>query len=236
MAPEWAAGGGLPYAMSERPTVLQARAPRQSSLSSPHGCIQRGHVAVHPPAVLSFPVHQAMEIPMRKILPVLAVPVVLLSCSAAAQMADIPEPVRVPSGHTMSMKALGVGELTYECKAKPADATAFEWVFVGPIAKLMDTTTNKEVGRYYAGPTWESTDGSKITGKQVAIAPAAAGNIPLQLVKTEPAMGSGAMTGVTYIQRVNTKGGVAPADPCAATSAGMKKQVPYQAVYVFYRM
>lgn len=173
---------------------------------------------------------------MRKFLPVFALPAVLLSFSAAAQTMDVPEPVRVPSGHTMAMKALGVGELTYECKARAADTSAFEWVFVGPVAKLMDMATNREVGKYYAGPTWESTDGSKITGKQVAIAPAAAGNIPMQLVKTEPAMGSGAMTGVTYIQRVNTRGGVAPADPCAATSAGMKKQVPYQAEYVFYRM
>ena len=44
------------------------------------------------------------------------------------------------------------------------------------------------------------------------------------------------MTGITYIQRVNTKGGVAPADPCAAASAGTKKQVAYQADYVFFKM
>ena len=96
--------------------------------------------------------------------------------------------------------------------------------------------SNKEVGKYYAGPTWESADGSKVTGKQVAVAPATPGSIPLQLVKAEPAMGSGAMSGVTYIQRVNTKGGVAPADPCMASSAGMKKQVAYQADYIFFKM
>lgn len=160
---------------------------------------------------------------------------VSLGSSLALAQADLPEPVRVPAGHTMAMKAVGVGELTYECKAKAADANAYEWVFVGPVAKLMDAS-NKEVGKYYAGPTWESMDGSKVTGKQVAVAPAQPGSIPLQLVKAEPAMGKGAMTGVTYIQRVNTKGGVAPADPCTASSAGMKKQVPYQADYVFFRM
>ena len=104
------------------------------------------------------------------------------------------------------------------------------------MARLIDTTSNKEIGRYYAGPTWEAMDGSKVTGKQVAVAPAASGNIPLQLVKTEPATGKGAMSGVTYIQRVNTKGGVAPADACSASNAGTKKQVPYQAEYVFYAM
>ena len=76
------------------------------------------------------------------------------------------------------------------------------------------------VGKYYAGPTWEAADGSKVTGKQVAVAPAAPGNIPLQLVKADPAMGAGAMTGVSYIQRLNTKGGVAPATACDADGQG----------------
>jgi hypothetical protein len=173
---------------------------------------------------------------MHKIVSIALVSCLPLSFQATAQMmADLPEPVRVPAGHQMAMKAVGVGELTYECRAKAADPAAFEWVFVGPVAKLMDAA-NKEVGKYYAGPTWESMDGSKVTGKQVAVAPSTPGNIPLQLVKAEPAIGSGAMSGITYIQRVNTKGGVAPSDPCAAASAGTKKQVPYQADYVFYKM
>jgi len=158
-----------------------------------------------------------------------------LSFAASAQMMDLPEPVRAPTGAQMVMKAVGVGELAYECRAKAGDAASFEWAFVGPTAKLMDSSMSKEVGKYYAGPTWESTDGSKITGKQVAVAPAAPGNIPLQLVKAEPALGSGAMTGITYIQRVNTKGGVAPPDSCTASSVGTKKMVPYQADYVFYK-
>lgn len=89
------------------------------------------------------------------------------------------------------------------------------------------------MGKYYAGPTWETMDGGKVTGKQVGVAPSSAGNIPLQLVMTEP--GSGAMKDVTYIQRVNTKGGVAPADPCNASTKGAKKTVPYSADYVFYK-
>ncbi len=173
---------------------------------------------------------------MRKAFRFAAVPLACLSLGAAAQMMDVPEAVRVPAGHQIAMTAVGVGELTYECRPKANDAAAFEWTFVGPVAKLMDAKSSKEVGKYYAGPTWEALDGSKVTGKQVAIAPSSAGNIPLQLVKAEPAMGSGAMMGVTYIQRVNTKGGVAPIDPCAAPSAGMKKQVPYQADYVFFKM
>ena len=51
------------------------------------------------------------------------------------------------------------------------------------------------------------------------------GSIPLQLVQASPAMGSGAFTGVTYIQRVNTMGGVAPAAPCNAATMGSKQTV-----------
>ena len=48
-------------------------------------------------------------------------------------------------------------------------------------------------------------------------------------------MGSGAMSGVTYIQRVNTMGGVAPASACDAANAGAKQVVKYQADYIFYK-
>ena len=69
-------------------------------------------------------------------------------------------------------------------------ADQFEWAFVAPVATLK--SGDKVVGKYYGGPTWEATDGSKVTGKQVAVAPAAAGAIPLQLVKANPAEGTGA--------------------------------------------
>ena len=174
---------------------------------------------------------------MRKSIAVAVAASCMLPLTAMGQgMMDVPEAVRVPAGHTAAMTAVGVGELTYECKAKATDAAVFEWTFAGPMAKLMDAKTQKEVGKYYGGPTWESMDGSKVTGKQVAVAPAAAGNIPFQLVKADPAMGNGAMTGITYIQRVNTKGGVAPSEACNAGMAGTKKMVAYQADYVFYKM
>ncbi|MEP7302558.1 MAG: DUF3455 domain-containing protein [Caldimonas sp.] len=147
--------------------------------------------------------------------------------------ASLPEAVRVPAGHTMRMATTGVGEITYECREKSAAAGQYEWAFVGPVA-MLHAADKRNVGKYYAGPTWEASDGSKVTGKQVAIAPAMPGSIPLQLVKTEPAMGAGSMTGVTYIQRLNTKGGVAPATTCEAANKGQRRQVAYEADYVFY--
>lgn len=148
---------------------------------------------------------------------------------------SLPDAVKVPAGQRVAMETVGVGDITYECKAKAGMADAFEWAFVGPKAALNDRS-GKTVGSYYGPPaTWAAMDGSKITGTQLAVAPGGAGNIPLQLVKANPAMGAGAMMGVTHIQRVATKGGVAPAMACAAANMGQKQVVAYQADYIFWK-
>ena len=149
--------------------------------------------------------------------------------------ASLPATVQVPAGNKVAMETVGVGEITYECRAKTGAAGQFEWVFVGPDAKLLDRN-GKQVGKYYGPPaTWEAMDGSRLTAVQLAVAPHTMGNIPLQLVKGNPAMGSGAMQGVTYIQRVATQGGVAPFTPCAAGNMNAKQIVKYQADYIFYK-
>jgi hypothetical protein len=163
----------------------------------------------------------------------------LLSACAGGRMmsysqANLPEPVKVPAGHKVAMETVGSGSITYECRVKANAAGQFEWFFVGPDAKLMDRG-GKQVGKYFGPPaTWESMDGSRVTGAQVAVAPAMAGSIPYQLVKANPAMGSGAMNGVSYIQRVETRGGVAPPVPCSVGNVGQKEVVQYQADYIFY--
>jgi hypothetical protein len=150
--------------------------------------------------------------------------------------AGLPDPVKVPTGHGVAMETVGAGSITYECRAKAGMAGQFEWAFIGPDAKLTDRG-GKQVGKYYGPPaTWESMDGSKVTATQVAVAPNGASNIPYQLVKANPSMGSGAMQGVSYIQRVATQGGIAPAMACDASSAGQKQVVRYQADYIFYRV
>jgi hypothetical protein len=177
----------------------------------------------------------------RTVLSLLAV-ASLAACAnmSAPQMApfsqaSLPDAVKVPAGHSVAMETMAAGDITYECRAKKDMAGQFEWVFVGPDAGLKDRKGNA-VGKYYGPPaTWESNDGSKITGAQVAVAPAGAGNIPSQLVKANPAMGAGAMQGVTYIQRVATQGGVAPAAVCAAAGVGQKQVVKYTADYIFWK-
>jgi hypothetical protein len=149
---------------------------------------------------------------------------------------SLPAPVQVPAGHRVAMETVGIGEITYECRAKAGQAGAFEWVFVGPRAVLNDRA-GKAVGSYYGPPaTWAAADGSAITGAQLAVAPAMPGSIPLQLVKANPATGSGsAMRDVAYIQRVATQGGVAPARACGAEAVGQREVVRYQADYIFWK-
>ncbi len=174
----------------------------------------------------------------------LAAPAVfaLTACATATptlppfDTASLPAAVQVPAGHRMVLHTVGVGEITYECRAKANTAGAFEWVFVGPQATLQ-SREGKPLGRYFGPPaTWAAADGSVVTGAQVAVSPAAPGSIPLQLVKANPATGAqGAMTGTSFIQRVATVGGVAPSRTCDAGSLSQREIVKYQADYLFWQ-
>lgn len=148
---------------------------------------------------------------------------------------SLPDAVKVPAGHKVALETVGVGQITYECRPKANAAGAFEWVFVGPQADL-NSRSGAKLGTYYGPPaTWSASDGSAVTGAQLAVAPAAAGSIPLQLVKANPASGAGAMAGMTYIQRVATMGGSAPTAACEGAVVGRKEVVKYQADYIFWK-
>src|SRR6187551_1749005 len=97
-----------------------------------------------------------------------------MSMSKPYDQAMLPATVQVPAGNKVAMETVGTGEITYECRAKAGAAGQFEWVFVGPDAKLWDRG-GKQVGKYYGPPaTWENMDGSRVTATQVAVAPAMA--------------------------------------------------------------
>jgi Protein of unknown function (DUF3455) len=174
-------------------------------------------------------------------------PIIATGCATQPMMAPkfdqstLPMEVRVPAGHNVVLETVGVGEITYECRAKANMAGQFEWVFVGPDAKLMNRA-GAVIGKYYGPPaTWEHADGSKLTGAQVAVSPAGAGKIPHQLVKANSAsggmtaQGKGAMLNASFIQRTATVGGVAPATNCGASNTGSKEIVKYQADYIFWQ-
>ena len=148
---------------------------------------------------------------------------------------NVPAAIAVPSGSKLAFTLHGSGLQNYECRAKPAGAGGYDWVFVSPEAALSDRL-GALVGRHYAGPTWEYGDDSKVTGKVLADAAAPKpGDIAWLLLQGTSSARIGVFNGVTYIQRVNTEGGVAPSDACAANLVGTKKAVPYNADYLFYK-
>src|SRR5439155_17162999 len=90
-----------------------------------------------------------------------------------------------------------------------------------------------EVGTHYAGPTWESNSGSKVVGRRVAGCTPDSTAIPWLLLQAVSTDGPGIFHRVTYVQRVNTVGGVAPSAP--GSFVGEEADVPYTAEYYFYR-
>ena len=159
-------------------------------------------------------------------------PIALAAC-AAAPMANVPDNLKPAADESLAMVVPAKGVQIYECRAKK-DQTGYEWAFVAPEADLFDAGGNK-IGRHYAGPHWESTDGSKVVAslKERADAPAADA-IPWLLLSAKSVGPNGAFAKVTSIQRVNTVGGVAPKDGCAQATAGKQARINYTADYYFF--
>lgn len=172
---------------------------------------------------------------MNKIVLLAALMVLLAGCTNETPVATVavPEPVKAPSGEAVSRVVPAKGVQIYECRAVKDRAGAFEWGFIAPDAELFDTRGQK-IGKHYAGPVWEAADGSKIAGavKGRADAPRQ-GDIPWLLLGTTASGPQGSFSQVTFIQRVNTVGGAAPAVPCASANLGAMARVPYTADYYF---
>jgi hypothetical protein len=119
----------------------------------------------------------------------------------------VPDSIKVPATETFSFAATAKGLQIYECRAKKDDPARFEWVFKAPEAELFDRN-GKKIGKHYAGPTWESNDGSKVLGELKARADAEDRNaIPWLLLGAKKHEGEGVFSKVTSIQRVDTVGG-----------------------------
>jgi hypothetical protein len=135
--------------------------------------------------------------------------------------------LRVEAGNKVIAHAYAIGVQIYRW-----DGAA--WVFVAPQALLYeDPEFHGEFATHFAGPTWESNSGSTVVGTAVLqrCTPDPY-SIPWLLLKGS-GEGPGIFAGVTFVQRVNTVGGKAPADP--GEFVGEQAEVPYTAEYYFYR-
>ena len=147
---------------------------------------------------------------------------------APSAAAEVPETIAA-RGETLIATTHATGAQVYECKTNSEGKLA--WQFREPIATLM--IDGKTVGRHFAGPVWEMADGSAVSAKVSAQAPGATANdIPLLRLDVAARHGSGLLSGVTTIQRLNTNGGRADA---ACDAPGTFLSVPYSADYAFYK-
>ncbi|MFJ6896064.1 DUF3455 domain-containing protein [Streptomyces hokutonensis] len=139
----------------------------------------------------------------------------------------VPDALKVPDGNKLTGVFSAAGVQTYTC-------TNGAWTLLEPAATLWakNDRTHRSVALHSRGPVWVSTvDGSAVNGSAIANSPKT-GTIPELLLKSTATRGTGVFGGVSYIQRLGTDGGVAPAGACTGTD---QVSVQYTATYAFYK-
>src|SRR5215218_1921097 len=147
----------------------------------------------------------------------------------------VPTDIAVPEGHKPYLVAHADGVQIYDCVSVPG---GYAWRLAAPRATLTDDQ-GKTVASHYGGPTWEARDGSKVVGKRdkgVNVDPTAIDWLRLVADSTSAGADGDRLRSTSYIQRINTVGGLAPAAAdCDADATGERREVPYTADYVFFK-
>jgi hypothetical protein len=151
--------------------------------------------------------------------------------AAASQPArtgvDAPAALKVPDGNRLTGVFSAAGVQTYTC----ADGA---WKLLEPAAALWarNDRSHRPVALHSRGPVWVSTvDGSAVNAAAIANSPKS-GTIPELLLQSTATRGTGIFAGVSYVQRLDTHGGVAPTTACTGTD---QISVRYSATYAFYK-
>jgi hypothetical protein len=143
---------------------------------------------------------------------------------------DVPAELAVPDGNKLDSVFKAKGVQVYGC-------TDAKWALIEPAASLTGITLSpvrRVDAIHFRGPSWQSdSDGTLVEGMTPVSAPSATPNsIPQLRINAKTTRGEGTFGGVTFIQRLATVGGVAPATACAA---GQTAAVRYTAVYRFFK-
>ena len=150
---------------------------------------------------------------------------------ASSAQASVPTDIEVPDGNKAFLEAHAVGVQIYGCGATATGGYA--WALTAPRANLYKH--GKLIATHFAGPTWKAKRGSQVVGARVSgvnVDPTAIDWLLLKATSTTP----GRFGATTYIQRIHTAGGLAPAAAdCNAGTVGTAREVPYAADYVFFK-
>lgn len=185
---------------------------------------------------------------------VLALLPTVLHARPPVEVPPVPAALEVPEDHQPFLVVRALGTQNYVCLPSPEAAVGAAWTLFGPQATLFDKR-NRQVGTHFLSPnpdeasiaraTWLSSQDSSATwAVKVAessdpayVTPDAIPWLTLQVWGTETGPNGGRrLADTTWIQRVETAGGKAPAGGCAAASdVGRTVLMPYFAKYVFFR-
>jgi hypothetical protein len=146
--------------------------------------------------------------------------------------ANVPAEVNPPADATLVAGMPATGVQIYVCAA-PAAGGAPAWTLKAPHANLVQGQRLAAI--HFAGPSWQALDGSLVTATRAGSAPAPDGtSIPWLSLQAATNVGAGLFADVTFIQRLETEGGAAPATGCDADHLNAQVLIPYRANYFFY--
>lgn len=143
---------------------------------------------------------------------------------------EVPAALAVPEGNRLAFVFDASGQQIYGCQATTA---GYGWVLIAPDADLFKRN-GRIAGTHYAGPTWEALDGSTVVGARVAAYTPDPSAIAWLLLSAASHAGNGRMSKVSFIHRLDTTGGLAPATGCDADHVGAQSSIDYTATYYFY--
>ena len=164
---------------------------------------------------------------------------------------QVPPGLVVPAGHKLFLEGHAFGTQNYLCLPSASAPAGVAWINVGPQATLF-ADNGRQIITHFLSPnpdesgiaraTWQHSRDTSAVWAAADADPVfvEAGAIPwlrLHFVgRQEGPTGGDSLSETTYIQRINTVGGVAPATGCAAgTDVGKRYFSPYEADYLFYK-
>lgn len=166
---------------------------------------------------------------MREIL-IAIVLIIFPAMGLKAAQLEIPKAIQAPDGYQV-VTLHAQGNQIFLCTAEQG---MYKWQWQAPDALLYDQN-NHVVGKHGAGPSWHHRDGSWVIGKVVQkIESPKKDAASWLLLKATKHSGQGVLAKASYIQRINTQGGLTPVDACNSNHLGLEKSVPYSADYMFY--
>lgn len=150
----------------------------------------------------------------------------------------IPDILNVPEGNRLALQTFAKGLQIYEVQRSAADPTRFTWVNIAPLATLyLNANFTNEVIHHFAGPTWEflkgTEKGEKVVAKKVQGITQDTTAIQWLLLKADSTLSTPGNK-VTFVQRICTAGGLAPAIVPDEAHLGLLDSIPYTASYLFY--